>query len=167
MKATFKSSSALIASFFIAWGCTAAPRDACSLLSPAELQRIQGERPVAMTPSDQVPFRQCFYRLPTFTQSITIGYATEGRELWEHSFEENEESEREAEEHPPRAIAGVGEEAMWSALPIGATLYVLDGDTMVRIGIGGSDRDEVRLEKATTLARLILRRLERHRDEKR
>jgi hypothetical protein len=36
---------------------------------------------------------------------------------------------------------------------------VLKGRTLMRIGIGGTDSDTVRLEKARALARLGLRRL--------
>ncbi|HKR63309.1 MAG TPA: hypothetical protein VJZ00_06215 [Thermoanaerobaculia bacterium] len=137
----------------LAWGCATAPRDACALVTPAEVEQLQGERPVEAKPADQPPFHQCFYKLPTFTKSITIGYAKDADELLEeHETEAGEES-------GPRKIEGVGDEAFWASLPIGGTLYVRQGEVLVRVGLGGTDADNVRLEKATSIARIMLRRL--------
>jgi len=140
-------------------------QDACSLLTADDLLQVQGERFVETKPSDQGRFQQCFYRLPTFAKSVHLGIAGNAREYWERTFREaaegkklKEEGEGEEERGRPRAIPGVGDEALWSALPIGATLYVLQRDTMLRVAIGGNESDAVRLAKATALAKRALAR---------
>jgi hypothetical protein len=148
--------AALLSALF-AFDCASTSRDVCALLTPDDLVQIQGERPVETKPSEQDRFHQCFYRLPTFTSSVTIGVAQDAREFWEQTF--TERGEGEEEEAAMREVSGIGDEAKWSALPIGATLYVLRGETMLRVALGGKDPDAVRLEKATALARKALRRL--------
>lgn len=145
-------------------------QDACSLLTADDLLQVQGERFVETKPSDQGRFQQCFYRLPTFTKSVNLGIASDAREYWERTFREGaegkkreEEGEREEELRRPRAISGVGDEAFWSPLSIGATLYVLQRDTVLRVAIGGNESDAVRLEKATALAKRALEK--RHRSQ--
>src|SRR5690349_12856212 len=87
------------------WGCASAPqRDVpvCDLLSADDLQRVQGERPVEVKPSESGTFRQCFYRLPTFTSSINLSLTGDGRALWQRveqsGREPGEEREREGGE---------------------------------------------------------------------
>ena len=139
------------------------PRDACSLLTTADIEQVQGERPAETKATDRDRSHQCFYRLPTFAKSISVSVSYGARELWEqriHGERGEEKEEEEAKERPkPRTIRGLGDEAIWSATPVGGTLYVLQGDTMLFIGIGGGDADAVRLEKATALARKALRKL--------
>src|SRR5947208_16234315 len=116
------------------WGCVSAPQhDACALLTADDLQRIQGERPVEIKPSTSGPFQQCFYRLPTFTSSINLGLTQNGRALWKRI----EQGGSEEREERGREIEHLGDDALWSPLPMGGTLYVLRGDTMLRISIGG------------------------------
>jgi hypothetical protein len=139
------------------WGCASAPqRDACSLLTADDLQRVQGERPAEVKPSESGAFQQCFYRLPTFTNSINLGVTRNGRALWQRIEQGGRE---EKEEKSTREIEGLGDDALWSPLPVGATLYVLEGDTMLRISIGGRMDDAARLEKSIALARAALKRL--------
>ena len=139
------------------WGCASAPQhDACSLLTADDLQRVQGERPVEVKPSENGAFQQCFYRLPTFANSINLGLTHNGRALWqriEHGGREEEEKSN------VREVGSLGDDALWSPLPMGATLYVLKGDTMLRISIGGKMDDAGRLEKSIALASAALKRL--------
>jgi hypothetical protein len=148
-------------------GCASTPvvRDACALLTAADLEEVQGERPSDVKASDQGNVQQCFYQLPTFTKSISLSVQSDAREFWEQrvrgerSEEEEEEEEAKAK---PREIDDLGDEALWVASPVGGTLHVLKRDVVLRISIGGSDTDVVRLEKTSSLARKALRRL-RHR----
>ncbi|HEX8773052.1 MAG TPA: hypothetical protein VF735_05560 [Pyrinomonadaceae bacterium] len=105
------------------------------------------------------------------------------REYWEERFESAEhEKERgregkgeaekrkedkpgardegeEEEGAPPQKIAGIGDEAFWAGNRVMGALYVLKGNTIVRISIGGVADPGVRLEKTKALARLALKRL--------
>jgi hypothetical protein len=150
--------------------------DPCSLLTREEIESVQGE-----TVSDMKSSRpesglfavsQCFYTLPTFSKSISLEItrkdrgrtpAPNPRDQWSRIFhEESGRSEREAgeeEKPPPRAIAGVGDEAFWTASGVGGALYVLKGDTYLRISIGGPDEQAARIEKSKALARKALARL--------
>jgi hypothetical protein len=105
------------------------------------------------------------------------------REFWEERFESAEhEKEREREGKgedkkrkdekpgardegeeeegaPPQKVAGIGDEAFWAGNRVMGALYVLKGDTILRISIGGVTDPGVRLEKTKALARLALKRL--------
>jgi hypothetical protein len=153
-------------------GCATTPRipDPCALLTPAEIRAVQGEDPAQTKSSEQksgeLVFHQCFYTLPTFAKSVSLGVgvgareADAPREFWREMFHENKKEEGEEESHtPPRPVPNLGREAYWIPLRIGATLYVLDRNAMIRISVGGNDSDSVRLEKSVALARDVLARL--------
>jgi hypothetical protein len=57
----------------------------------------------------------------------------------------------------------VGEEAYWTGNPITGALYVLKGNSFLRISVGGSADEEARFQKAKTLAQKALLRLDRSR----
>lgn len=147
-------------------GCASTPgvTDACALLAPADIRAVQGEEPAQTKPSEQtsgeVTFHQCFYTLPTFAKSVSLGVGTPAREFWREMFHEGKKEEGEEESHtPPRAVPNLGDEAFWIPLRIGATLYVLDRNAMIRVSVGGNDSDAVRLEKSVALARGVMQRL--------
>ena len=154
-------------------GCATIPRipDPCALLTPEEIRTVQGESPSQTKPSQQpsgeLIFHQCFYTLPTFAKSVSLGVgvgaheADAPREFWKEMFhEKKEEPGEEGEPHtPPRPVPNLGREAYWIPLRIGATLYVLTGNAMLRISVGGNDSDAVRLEKSVALARDVMARL--------
>ena len=147
--------------------CATIPRvpDPCALLTPAEIRAVQGEDPAQTKASEQrsgeLVFHQCFYTLPTFAKSVSLGVGVPAREFWREMFHENKKEEGEEESHtPPRPVPNLGQEAYWIPLRIGATLYVLDRNAMVRVSVGGNDSDPVRLEKSAALARDVLRRLQ-------
>ena len=101
------------------------------------------------------------------------------REQWEQTFgrfdEENEADTKEAEERKegtrgagrekeekmlaPKKIEGVGEKAFWSGNRFGGALYVLKGDVFIRVSLGGSDKEEAKIEKSKALAQKALSRL--------
>jgi len=157
---------ALTALLLLTAGCATAPPNPCALLTPAEIRAVQGEEPSQTKASEQrsgeVVFHQCFYTLPTFAKSVSLGAGAPAREFWREMFHEKKEEAEEEESHtPPRPIPSLGQEAYWIPLRIGATLYVLDGNTMLRVSVGGNDSDAVRLEKSVALARDALSRLRR------
>lgn len=108
------------------------------------------------------------------------------REFWRESFEHEEregererkregekEKKREAEKreggrageeeeeegNPAMRVAGVGDEAFWASNVKAGALYVLKGDSIIRVSIGGIPDQSLRLEKSKALARLALKRL--------
>ncbi len=86
--------------------------DACALLTSQEIQSIQGEALKETKPSGTAQsglnISQCFFSLPTFTNSINLAVTQKGdgagardpKEFWEERFEkrfENEKEERQRE----------------------------------------------------------------------
>ena len=108
--------------------------------------------------------------------------AASPREFWEERFEraarkkgresEREEKgkrdadnrggrEREEEEEgsPPVRVTGVGDEAFWVGNRLIGALYVLKGDAIIRISIGGPEAENIKIEKMKALARMAVLRL--------
>jgi hypothetical protein len=166
---------------------TAKPKiDVCALLISAEIEAVQGE-PVKETkpgvqPSGGILMSQCLFLMATPAKSVTLMLATTDparpsalrpRQFWQQQFHppglrkkemragDNtaNKSKRESEESKPRLISGLGEEAYWVGSPVAGALYVLQGETFLRISVGGVRAESARIEKSKTLARAILKRL--------
>ena len=158
--------------------------DACSLLTSAEIRAVQG-RPVESTKASQ-PERgrfavsQCFYTLAPFSKSISLevtrprpGEKERPRDYWKQLFaragrketdrdretKSPEKEEGEKRSSPPRRVRAVGDDAYWVGPPIVGSLYVLAGDSYLRISVGGPDMEEVKIAKLSRLARKAVRRL--------
>ena len=158
----------------------------CSLLTSAEVAAVQGE-PVQQTkPSDQpgagLLMLQCLFGTTTPTKSVSLAVAAPSgmspRAFWRKQFHPRQDAakekgpagaekksvadrkEQEEEESTrPRVITGLGEEAYWVGGPIAGALYVLKGNTFLRISVGGIREEPVRIEKSKTLARAALKRM--------
>jgi hypothetical protein len=157
-----------------------AQTDACALLSSEAIHRAIGEQVTNTKATSEtrgsVRQSQCFYTLPTFTNSISVTLTSPSglrrdaaRELWERRFhrEEGEKgkdkdrSKRESEEEEAESaahLAGVGDEAFWVHSFVG-NLYVRKGNRFLRISLGGKTNDDERQAKAKALAADALRRL--------
>jgi len=150
--------------------------NACSLLTSDEIKSVQGEplkepKGSASTVNGLVS-SQCYFGLPTASNSIsmTLTQRAEGsdagnpKEYWDKAFhkeakEENERGEENEKARPPKKIDGVGDEAYWSGNRVGGALYVLKGDSIIRISVGGPGDEAARIEKSKKLARMVLKRL--------
>jgi hypothetical protein len=160
--------------------------DPCSLLTSADVAAVQGE-PVEQTkPSDQpgtgLLMLQCLFRTTTPTKSVSLAVAAPSaispRAFWRKQFHPGQDAEKEKdsgkaekksvaerkeqeedESSRPRTIAGLGEEAYWVGGPIAGALYVLKGNTFLRISVGGIREEPVRIEKTKALARIALKRM--------
>ena len=155
--------------------------DACALLTAEEIASIQGE-PVKETKlsarSDGgFSISQCFFTLPTFTNSVSLavtqkmeGQGTrDPREFWDETFhrrsaDKKREREREREgekeeEGEPEEVKGVGDEAFWMGSRVGGALYVLKGGTYIRVSIGGAADQETKIKKSKALAQKVVARL--------
>src|SRR6267143_1124463 len=144
--------------------------DACGLLTGKDLQLVQGEALKETKPSTRSDggfiISQCFYTLPTFTNSVSLLVAQRGesvgardpKDFWKETFNRVDESEKERarekdkdkdkdkaqgrgeeekEAIPPQKIAGVGDDAYWTGNRVGGALYALKGNTYIRISVGG------------------------------
>jgi hypothetical protein len=164
-------------------------KDACALLTGAEIEAVQGE-PVSETktsvrPNGEMLITECLYQTSTSAKSVSVALATPTsarpsaltpRKFWVkqfHDLREDEmpaavksaqkpEPEGEEEGRKPRRMEGLGEEAYWVGTPITGALYVLERDSFIRISVGGVREEDVRIEKSKALARAILNRLHPH-----
>jgi hypothetical protein len=157
--------------------------DACAVLTSTDVQKVQGDPVQETKPSTQpaggLVMSQCLFRTASPSNSVSVAIASAGsvspRAFWQKQFHsakpESGEGEkekptakskpaREEEESPrPRTIKGVGEQAYWVGSPLVGALYVLKGNTFLRISIGGVREEAARIEKSVALARLALKRL--------
>jgi len=159
---------------------------ACALLTPAEIEAIQGERveetKPTVRPSGGLFATQCLFRTPTLNKSVSLFLTASdplhpvpltARQLWQKQFHSSEVDEepvagenkkkldpqRERESREPRPIRGLGEEAYWVASPVASALYVLKGEMFLRISVGSAGQESERMEKSKALARAVLKRL--------
>ena len=152
---------------------------ACAILPAAAIQKVFGEvvtnaKPAAQT-TGELKHSQCFYSLPTFTNSISVSmtaanpasvHRDAARELWQRWFHAEGDGDRDApgtsEEKEEAAKASplpnLGDEAFWVHSFVG-NLYVLKGNTVLRISIGGKLSDEERQKRARVLAVAALKNL--------
>jgi hypothetical protein len=158
--------------------------DACAVLSSADVQAVQGDAVQETKPSTQpaggLLMSQCLFRTASPSKSVSVAIASAGsvspRAFWQKQFHsaksESEEREKEKpaakgkparqeedESTQPRTIKGVGEQAYWVGSPMVGALYVLKGNTFLRISVGGIREEAARIEKSVALARLALKRL--------
>ena len=163
--------------------------DACSLITGAEVQSIQGS-PIKDTKGSENSdgnFRiaQCFYTAETFNKSVSLAVtqsdpgSPKGRnpkDFWKETFgryvgavkEEEGDAEKKQSlgereeregEHPPKKIDGIGDSAFWTANRMGGALYVLKDDVFVRISVGGPEKEEAMIDRCKALAQKALSRL--------
>jgi hypothetical protein len=162
--------------------------DPCALLTSADVQAVQGDPVQETKPSTQpgggLVMSQCLFRTTTPSKAISLAIASPGaispRRFWQKQFhsgkpapDEKEKSEKkpvagqkkqekegeEDESTRPRPIAGVGEESYWVGSPMVGALYVLKGNTFLRISVGGVREESARIEKSVALARLVMKHL--------
>jgi hypothetical protein len=145
----------------------AAPRNACEVLTRADVAAVQGQEFADAKHSSRGATSQCFYQLPSFASSVSLDLTRDGREYWEEHFEGGEEHERGREreeeegeeEHPPRRVKGVGDEAFWVGGHMTGSLYVRKGDAVLRVSVGGKGSEEEKIARSKTLAQKALKRL--------
>jgi hypothetical protein len=148
--------------------------DACALLTSEEIKSVQGESPTETKPSTKTKggsaISQCYFALPTFTNSISLmlvrnSPGPDGRDtkqVWKEIFPPEKlqlwETADGKKKLPPERISDLGDEAFWTGGPAGG-LYVLKGNSYIRISIGGSDDQETKIKKLKGLAEMVLKRL--------
>jgi hypothetical protein len=162
--------------------------DSCSLLTSKEIEAVQGEaiKETKLTGQSASGFSisQCYFALPTATNSVSLLVAQRGegagardpKEFWRDSFHKDQEKtkdkdhdresdhdkkkgEEEEETAPPQKVVGVGDEAYWTGTRVGGALYVLKGNAYVRISVGGPADQATKIKKSKALAQQVLVRL--------
>jgi hypothetical protein len=78
----------------------------------------------------------------------------------EHASERKGEKREQEGETEARAIRRVGDEAFWSGTRVAGALYVLRGNTFIRVSVGGISDEKERIEKSRQLALIALTRLQ-------
>ncbi|MBV9928117.1 MAG: hypothetical protein JOZ96_24070 [Acidobacteria bacterium] len=76
----------------------------------------------------------------------------------EHAPERRGE-EKEEGERPALPVKGVGDQAYWAGNDKTGVLYVLKGDSFLRVSVGGPEGQQAKIEKMKELARRALKRL--------
>jgi hypothetical protein len=141
----------------------------CALVASEAVAATQGARVVSQKESRSkgalVERRGCFYEMDPFPRSVSlewIGDSTAGgaRRRWnaifhdaaEHGESREHEEETERPKTPPAAVAGVGDEAFWLANPASGALYVLAGDSFLRVSVGGPGSSDEKRDRARAIA---------------
>ena len=160
--------------------------DACKLLTGDEIKTIQLDTLKDVTPTARSGgtfiISQCFYATSQFVNSVSLTVTQQRsdtgaqniREFWKQRFwstgsqdreRERERdnkakaSEEEEEGAPPERVKGVGEEAYSVGNPKFGALYVLKGNNILRISVGGSRSQPERIQKMKSLAQYAISRL--------
>jgi len=155
--------------------------DACSLLTNAEIQSVQGSAIVETKGNEHsdagLRMSQCYFSAEQSSKSVSLmvtqidpenrGQRTP-KDFWKETFgrgsvrEAEHEGEKEEEEHEtalPTKIEGIGDEAYWVGSRVGGALYAIKRATFIRISVGGPDTQDVKINKSKKLAVQALKRL--------
>jgi len=153
--------------------------DACALLADAEVRTVLGVTVKERRPGSQqahgLLLSQCYLGTGT-PRSVSIAVAGNTRSggetitpraFWrdrfhhdEHDADRKGETREQEGETEARPIRGVGDEAFWSGTRVAGALYVLRGNTFIRISVGGLSDEQERIEKSRQLAVTALPRLQ-------
>ena len=160
--------------------------DACKLLTADEIQTIQRDTLKDIKPTARAGgtfiISQCFYATSQFVNSVSLTVTQQSsdtgaeniREFWKQRFrnaashdrEREKErdnsakaSEEEEEGAPPERVNGLGDEAYSVGNAKSGALYVLKGNKILRISVGGSHSQPERIQKMKSLAQYAVSRL--------
>jgi len=160
------------------------PNDACSLVSKEEVGSVQ-EAPMNDTKSSEHSdgvFRvsQCFYTAAEFSKSVSLALIQKDpnqrdkrspKDFWKEKFGPYNANEKERDGKAEtksiekeratalKKIGDLGDDAYWVSNRFGGVLYVLKGDAVISIGLGGMDDEDTKLKKSKVLAQKALERL--------
>lgn len=149
--------------------------NACTLLTKEEIQAVQGEPFTDAISSGKtasgLSISQCYFQLPKAVNSIVVTLTKKaegsgGRDPsknWEEMFDPEKKTEKKEEkeegEKEPEKVEGIGDEAFWTGNRVGGALYVLKGNSYVRVSVGGAGDQADKIRKSKALAQSILGRL--------
>jgi hypothetical protein len=160
--------------------------DACKLLTGDEIKTIQRDTLKDITPTARrggtFIISQCFYATSQFVNSVSLTVTQQSsdtgaeniREFWKERFQSAGSHDRERESArdnkakaseeeekgaPPERVEGIGEEAYSVGNAKFGALYVLKGNKILRISVGGSHSQPERIQKMKSLAQYAVSRL--------
>jgi hypothetical protein len=130
---------------------------------------------------------QCIYLMPTYSKSVSLEVTRSSsehpqptvRQFWKERFQETTEKEEggrererekerdsdrkeresEAEGPKPLKVTGIGDDAFWTGNTRAGALYVLKGDAILRLSVGGPENVNEKIRKLRILAQNVLSRL--------
>ncbi len=120
------------------------------------------------------PSNQCVFNTVTPVNSVGLVITqtapkSSGRrvpDFWKETFHraegEKEGAKKEEDDEkksPPQPVTDLGDEAFWTGTQISTALYVLKGDSYIRISVGDAGDQAAKLEKSRKLAQFALKRL--------
>ncbi len=155
----------------------------CSLITREEVEAIQKE-PVKEIKSNSQTFdnrliTQCFYQLTTYAKSISVQVTQASPKqpekanllgFWKGIFHsgaviKNENSKTEENKINEKRsnvvvrVFNLGDEAFLAGNQITLALYVLKKNNIIRISIGGAEKEQIRIQKMKILAGKLINRL--------
>jgi len=78
----------------------------------------------------------------------------------EHRDSDNQKEDRAADEDeasaPHQKVPGLGQDAYWIGSRVGGALYVLKGNSFIRISVGGAGDRAAKVRRSQMLAQKIL-----------
>ena len=149
----------------------AAPADACALLSADDVRSVQQTTLKESKPSvytaHGLRYEQCVFAAADFAHSVSLslisGDADGTRAFWSTTFHPQRTEAALAratrKKDLPRQITGLGDDAFWTGDTRTGALYVLTGDRVLRISVGGASDEAERLRRSRALAGAALGRL--------
>jgi hypothetical protein len=155
----------LAAALHASAGPAVEPRTACELLTKKEVAVVQGEPFAAARLTAVGAKSQCFYELPSFVKSVSVDVLRDDAQgYWQEHFSKEAQARRDKKREGkrrkdgPRFITGIGREAYWTGNRTGS-LYVFDGDSVLRVSVGGAGTEAEKIERTRKLAAKALKRL--------
>jgi hypothetical protein len=175
--------------FNVESGSVNASFNACTLITQAEIEAVQGETVKEAKSSSRISgsllVSQCFYQLATYSKSVSLEITQSNpdnlekynlRNFWKEKFNTRiaEDNDREkgvdketAEKrddnkesnNKPKAVQKLGDEAFLVGNRITGALYVLKKNTIIRISIGGAEDELTKIKKLRILAQKTLKRV--------
>jgi len=158
------SAALLILLVAAAFSAAAESPTACDLLTSADVKAVQGSAFAETKPTqsqfDGIVISQCFYRLPSFVDSISVDVirapSMTAEELWVKITGKRTAKMTAKGREAGDVLPDLGDTAIWAGNMNAGALYVLEGNTILRISVGGGGAEEEKIEKTRKLAALAL-----------
>lgn len=167
MKRTFLL---VLSTLFVVATATAKSPTACELLSSEDVQAVKGtafeETKHTQAQFDGIVTSQCFYRLPLFVESISVDVirpqspSMSADKLWQKITGKRVEKMTKKGRDTGQSLSGLGNAAIWAGNKSAGALYVLKGNAILRISVGGAGTEEEKIEKTRALAARALAKLQ-------
>jgi len=164
-----KPSTALLILLLSAAAFSAAAENptACDALTRADVKAVQGsafaETKHTQSQFDGIAISQCFYRLPSFVDSISVDVirssSMNAEELWQKITGKRIAKMNAKGREAGDTIPNLGDAAIWAGNKNAGAMYVLQGTALLRISVGGGGTEEEKIEKTRALAARALANL--------